>query len=101
MRRSAPALDASGWRRSPMAMAILPTQPHAPSHAQPPPPNVRCPGCGRRIRPAANGTAIEPCACCMTRLIGYGRSLDVEESVRDRLYGQAPRGIEIAERRHR
>jgi ribosomal protein S27E len=82
-------------------MAILPTQQHA-TDTQPAAARiVRCPGCGRRATLAADETAIESCACCTTRLISYGRRLDVEGSVRERLYGGASRCIEVATRRGR
>jgi hypothetical protein len=62
---------------------------------------VRCPGCGSRATLGPDEAAIERCARCTTRLISYGLRLDVEGSVRDRLYGEAPRGIDTATPRRR
>jgi hypothetical protein len=51
-------------------------------------PLVCCPGCGRRATLAADESGVTWCARCTTPLVTYRRRLDVEDSVRERLYGR-------------
>jgi hypothetical protein len=57
---------------------------------------VRCPGCGGRTACAAGHARVVRCGWCLTPLMLSFRRLDVECTVRERLYGAPPRGISRA-----
>jgi hypothetical protein len=82
-------------------MAFFPTDLHAFGNRPAEGPIVRCPGCGTPVALGPTETDIASCESCTTRLISFGRRLDVEGSVRERLYGDAQRGTEAAVRRGR
>ena len=54
---------------------------------------VRCPGCGGRTRCVTEHSGVERCPRCTTPLTLSFDRLDVEKTVRERLYGGARNGV--------
>jgi hypothetical protein len=60
---------------------------------------VRCPGCGGCTRCVTEHSGVERCPRCTTPLMLSFDRLDVENTVRERLYGGARNGVVDSTRR--